>query len=148
VVHGAVDPGNVAYRNDALVEMAEQRPLLTNVGLAAATGTSSPGTGVDPRYAAPEHYDDRFGRVDHATDVYGLGVVLYRLCTGEHPYDGNPHEIRERVVGNGSLEPSAIDPGMPPKLDQVIRKATATRKLQRYETVNTLRGELRAIRDG
>ncbi len=39
---------------------------------------------VPPAYAAPEHLDpDAFGGIDHSTDVYGLGAVLYALFTGD-----------------------------------------------------------------
>lgn len=148
VVHGAVDPGNVAYRDDVLTEGERQRPLLANVGLATHTGTASPDQGVDPRYAAPEHYDDRFGRVDHATDVYGLGVVLYRLVTGEHPYDGDADAVRERVTAAGTPAPTDVDDDLPAQLDKVVRKATATEKLRRYETVTNLARELRSIDGG
>jgi hypothetical protein len=148
VVHGAVDPGNVVYRDDVLTDDERRRPLLSNVALAAATGIDRPGRGVDPRYAAPEHYDDRFGRVDHATDVYGLGAVLFRLCTGKHPYDGDPADVRERVLGDGTLTPTDVDADLPGNIDRVVRKATATRKLTRYETVTNLARELRTTRDG
>lgn len=148
VVHGALDPGTVAYRDDVLTEGASRQPLVTNLGLAAATGLAQPGRGVDPRYAAPEHYDERFGRIDHATDVYGLGALLYRLTTGEHPYDGDPETVRERVVSDDSLEPTRVDPALPAALNDVVRKATAPRKLTRYETVTNLAGELRSLTDG
>lgn len=148
VVHGALDPGNVVYRDDALVASERQQPLLDNVGLAATTGTATPGQGVDTRYAAPEHYEDRYGRLDHATDVYALGAVIYWLCTGRHPYAGGREAVRDGVLADDALEPTAVDPHLPAQLDRVVGKATATRKLKRYETVNTLGGELRAIRDG
>lgn len=148
VVHGALDPGNVVYRDDALVASERQQPLLDNVGLAATTGTATPGQGVDARYAAPEHYDDRYGRLDHGTDVYGLGAVIYRLCTGRHPYAGDREAVRDGVLAEDALEPTTVDPDLPAQLDRVVGKATATRKLKRYETVNTLWEELRAIRDG
>jgi hypothetical protein len=148
VVHGALDPGNVVYRDDALIESERQEPLLDNIGLAAATGTASPGQGVDPRYAAPEHYDDRFGRLDHATDIYSLGTLLYRLATDQHPYRGDREAVRDQVLAEDPLEPTAVDPDLPAALDRVVGKATAARKLKRYETINTLAGELRAMRDG
>jgi hypothetical protein len=147
VVHGALDPGNVVYRDDALVASERQQPLLDNVGLATTTGTATPGQGVDTRYAAPEHYEERYGRLDHATDVYGLGAVLYRLCTGRHPYAGEHDAVRDGVLADDALEPTAVDPDLPAQLDRVVGKATATRKLKRYETVHTLGRELRAIRD-
>lgn len=148
VVHGALDPVNVAYPGTALTDSERRRPLVANPGLTMAyAGATDPRPFVDPRYAPPEYYDDRFGSVDHATDVYGLGLLLYRLCTGEHPYDGATAD-REGVLAGDPLVPSAVDPDLPPALDQVVAKATATRKLKRYETTTVFRRELREVATG
>lgn len=146
VVHGAVDPENVALRGTALTRDADRRPLLANVGVASAyAGHEGAANYLDPRYAAPEHYAGEFGGVDHATDVYGLGLVIYRLCVGEHPYDGSVDRVRERVLDGETPVPSAADPDVPAALDQIVGKATAARKLKRYETVNHLQRELRSV---
>lgn len=150
-VHGAVDPGNVAYYGNLLDADERERPLLSNHALWTIAGW--PAGGVDPRYAAPEHFDDDYGRVDHATDVYGLGMVLYRLCTGGHPYVPDAARtavdasaVRDRVLSDES--PVTAGGDLPAPLAQVVRKATATRKLKRYETVNQLASELGGVIDG
>ncbi|WP_436906687.1 protein kinase domain-containing protein [Halosimplex marinum] len=146
VVHGALDPATVAYPGDRLTERERQRPRVTAVGLARVYADHlGLANVVDPRYAAPEHYAGRFGGVDHATDVYGLGVLLYRLVTGEPPYDGTAEEVRAGVCSDRAPVPSEVDPDLPGGLDQVVRKATATGKLTRYETVTQFRRELRGV---
>jgi len=146
VVHGALDPETVAFPGTALTAHERQRPFVAYPGITTAyAGHVDVANYVDPRYAAPEYFDDRFGAVDHATDVYGLGLLCYRLVTGEHPYDGPLSAVREAVVDDRSLRPSAVDPALPPALDRVVEKATATRKLKRYETLTVFRRELRSI---
>jgi len=146
VVHGALDPETVAFPGTALTVTERQRPFVTYPGITTAyAGHADVAEFVDPRYAAPEYFDDRFGAVDHATDVYGLGLLCYRLVTGDHPYDGPLSAVREAVVDDRSLRPSAVDPAIPAALDRVIGKATATRKLKRYETLTVFRRELRSI---
>jgi len=146
VVHGALDPETVAFPGTALTAHERQRPFVTYPGVTAAyAGNADVADYIDPRYAAPEYFDDRFGAVDHATDVYGLGLLCYRLVTGEHPYRGSLSEVREAVVDDRSLRPSAVDPSLPPALDRVVGKATATRKLKRYETITVFRRELRSV---
>ena len=146
VVHGAMDPQTVAYPDATLTETERQTPRVTAVGLARVYAAyHSLSNFLDPRYAAPEHYTDRFGRVDHATDVYSLGALLYRLATGEPPYDGRPETIRERVLAADPPIPSDVDPDLPVELDQVVGKAMARQKLTRYETVTIFRQELRGI---
>jgi hypothetical protein len=148
VVHGALDPATVAYPGDRLTERERQRPRVTAVGLARVYADHlGLANVVDPRYAAPEHYAGRFGGVDHATDVYGLGALLYRLVTGEPPYDGTAEEIRAGVCSDRLPVPSEVDPDLPGGLDQVVRKAMASNKLTRYETVTGFRRELRGVTD-
>ncbi|WP_415382896.1 protein kinase domain-containing protein [Halosimplex sp. TS25] len=146
VVHGALDPETIRYPGATLSASQRQRPRVTAFGLgrayAAHRGLANV---VDPRYAAPEHYDDRFGRVDHATDVYALGALLYRLATGEAPFVGRPEEIRTGVLADRTPVPGEVDPELPDGLDRVVRKAMATRKLTRYETVTHFRRELEGI---
>ncbi|QLH79181.1 protein kinase [Halosimplex rubrum] len=146
VVHGALDPATVAYPGDTLTERERQRPRAAAFGLARVYADHlGLANVVDPRFAAPEHYSERFGSVDHATDVYGLGALLYRLVTGEPPYRGTGEEIRSGVCSDRAPVPSEVDPDLPRGLDQVVRKATATGKLTRYETVRQFRRELRGV---
>jgi hypothetical protein len=146
VVHAAVDPSNVVYYDNLLSEDERQRPLLSNVGLTSVwRHYFDPTSAIDPAYAAPEYYDDYYGGVDHATDVYQLGTTLFRLLTGQAPFSGPIDRIQEQVCEDGVPAPSSVDESVPAALDQVVRKATARRKLKRYETINHMRRELRSI---
>jgi hypothetical protein len=153
VVHGAIDPGNVVYR-DVELDGTDRQPLLTNVGVASLPGevadSNDEGTmgptprGIDPRYAAPEHWNDEYGPVDAATDVYCLGGLLFRLVTGDHPYTGDSRAIRESVLSDVSVTDS-VDQDLPDPLERVLRKATARRKIKRYETVQAFERELQGV---
>lgn len=146
VVHGALDPATVVYPDAAITEAERRRPQVTAFGLARVYAEfRGLGAFVDPRYAAPEHYDGRFGRVDNATDVYALGALLYRLVTGEAPFLGRPDEIETGVRSDRTPVPSEVAPDLPAELDRVVRKAMATRKLTRYETVTHVRRALEGI---
>jgi hypothetical protein len=145
VVHGGVDPGNVVYYGNLLDDRERRSPLLTDVGVLTVVRRHFDPTGrVDPRYAAPEYYDRSYGRVDHATDIYQLGAVLYRLVTGEHPYTGEYDEVRNAVLAGDPPRPSEHGDA-PPGLDDVVTKAMATEKLKRYESVTHLATDLRGI---
>jgi serine/threonine protein kinase len=121
--------------------------MLSAFGLATLVREHG-GDGVpDPRYTAPEHADERFGSVDTATDVYGLGAVCYRLCTGRAPYTDDQVGRGDHVDGDPPV-PSDAARGVPPALDRAVGKALAARKLTRYETVTTLAQELAAVDEG
>jgi serine/threonine protein kinase len=106
----------------------------------------TPATYLDPRYAAPEYYDRRFGRIDHATDIYQLGATCFRLFTGRSPYAGSFETVKERVVDGQPPAPSDVA-DVPPAVDDVLGKAMARQKLARYETASQLTQELRALGD-
>ena len=147
VVHGGLDPKTVVYPGEMLETDGGARPMLNNVGLLHAYRFYvEPALCLDPRYAAPEYYDDQHGRVDHATDIYQLGGVLYRLVTGEPPYDGTFAAVREGILQGDPTPPTDVVADLPPGIDDVVSKAMATQKLTRYETVEHFQRELESVR--
>jgi len=145
-VHGGIDAGNVAYPSDVLGSNDQEPPLLNNVGmLHVYRPHANPVRFLDPRYAAPEYYDRRFGTIDAATDVYQLGAVIYRLYTGKPPVTGSFESVKSAVTGSDIPVPGNAVEGIPPAIDEVVAKAMATEKLHRYETVELLRQELAGL---
>jgi hypothetical protein len=144
VVHGGIDPHTVGYPAGGLD--GPVRPMLDSVGLLGSyRHHADPADYLDPRYAAPEYFDSQYGRVDHATDIYHLGMVAYRICTGSHPYDGSYREIRESVLKGRPPAPSDRVDRLPGALDDVLAKATATQKLTRYETATRFHRDVTRI---
>ena len=146
VVHAGIDAESVAYYGNVIEESDRQPPLLDNLGLLSVyRHRFDPSEFLDARYAAPEYYQRRFGRIDHATDIYGLGAVCYRLFTGQPPYTGALDAAREEILSPDPPEPSAVA-DVPPAVDDIVGKAMARRKLARYETAAHLRQEIRSLR--
>jgi len=146
VVHAGIDAETVTYYGNVIEESDRQPPLLDNPGLLSVyRHRFDPSQFLDPRYAAPEYYQRRFGRIDHATDIYQLGAVCYRLFTGKPPVTGEFESVREAVLSGELPEPTAVA-DVPPAVDDIVGKAMAPRKLARYETAAHLRQELRALR--
>jgi hypothetical protein len=142
VVHGGVDPYNVVY----VSTMRDERPtpLLTNCGLPAVYREQAPGPWADPRYLAPECVSDDYGTPDHASDVYGLGMVLYTLFTRRAPFPADA-DLPSAVLESDPPAPTAVNDSLPTAVDRVVRKATARRKVERYETVEDLERDLRSV---
>lgn len=148
VVHGGLDPRNVIYPDDIVAADDSEPPFLDNVGLLNAFRYHfRPSLYLDPRFAAPEYFDDRYGQIDHSTDIYQLGAVIYQLCTGQPPFDGQFQEVREAILNADPPRPTAAA-DIPPVLDDIVSKAMARQKLRRYETIEHLEQELASSHTG
>ncbi len=146
MVHAGIDPQNVVYADSQLDDRV--RPMLDNVGLLTAyRRVFDPREYLDPRYAAPEYFDSQHGRIDRATDIYQLGMVVYRLLAGRHPFDGSYAKIRSSVLDDRPTAPSKCTPGLPAAVNEIVAKATATQKLTRYETAHGFHQDISRICD-
>lgn len=146
VVHGGIDASNVVYPTETFDDVTDQTPRIDNVGLIHVFREYfEPANYLDPRYAPPEYYSERYGQVDHTTDIYQLGAVCYRLFTGQPPYDGDFRTIRTSVLESEPTPPSDIREDIPREIDDVISKAMAKQKIRRYETVEHLHRELESM---
>lgn len=132
VVHGAIDPGNVGYPPNTLDRVVE--PVLDNVGIMPVyRELFEPREYLDIRYAAPEWFEG--ATIDHTSDVYQLGAVLYRALTGTAPFDGTAEDVRAAIGSEQPPPPSTVTDDLPSELNDIVAKAMAPRKLTRYENV-------------
>jgi eukaryotic-like serine/threonine-protein kinase len=96
---------------------------------------------VPPVFAALEHVEpEAFGAVDHSMDVYGLGALLYALFTGHPPFAGEPHVVVVvgQVTSTDPPVPTERNPELLDAANDLLVRALAKRKPERYETVDDL----------
>lgn len=100
----------------------------------------------DPRYLAPEQFPGRTPS-GPASDIYSLGIILYRLLTGALPYDGAPPAIlAAKLEGPPSLR--AAMPALPPMLEEVVRRALAPNPEDRWPDIATFGGAFHLALEG
>ncbi|MCA8924137.1 MAG: protein kinase, partial [Planctomycetes bacterium] len=146
VVHRDVKPANV------LVDRAG-RAHVADFGLAHAVGlerlTLSGVMLGTPRYMAPEQAEGKRERYGPPTDVWALGVLLYRVLTGREPFQG---ETLMLLVAQVTLEapddPRRISSGLPRGLVEVCLRALEKDPRRRYADGNAFAADLRRAIDG
>ena len=116
LVHRDVKPGNILLDD-------EGRAKLSDFGIASSSRSeklTATGTAIgSPHYISPEQASGR--AVTAASDVYSLGAVLYELLTGRPPFDGdNVTAIAIAHVEQAPVPPSALVPGLPAQLDDIV----------------------------
>jgi len=144
VTHRDIKPGNILY---------SARPTdvrIGDFGLAVNMGSETTQvTGVgSPAYMSPEQIRDEV--VDHRTDLYSLGVVMYQMLSGILPYRGsNKFSIIFQITQYEPPPPSSHRPEVPESLDRIVRRAMQKDPAQRYQSGDELAEDLiEAMRGG
>jgi len=114
--------------------------------LRGATVMTKAGTTVGTMgYMSPEQL--RGEAVDHRTDVWAMGVVLYEMIAGRRPFQGEYEEAVAYQVINQLPEPlTAIRTGIPMDLERIVGKALAKAPRERYQHIDDLIADLRVQR--
>ncbi|QDT48944.1 Serine/threonine-protein kinase PknB [Symmachiella dynata] len=96
-----------------------------------------------PAYMAPEQTSGRIDLIDHCTDVYGRGAMLYEILTGEPPFSGeDTREVLRKVQDQLPIPPRQLNDEIPDLLDAVCLKALAREPSSRHTSVIDLANEV------
>jgi len=127
VTHRDIKPGNILYAGAPTDVRIGDFGLALNMG---AETTQITGVG-SPAYMSPEQIREEL--VDHRTDLYSLGVVMYQMLTGKLPFHGtNKFSMIYQITQYDPAPPSASRPDVPQSLDRIVRRAMHKEKEKRY----------------
>ncbi len=142
IVHRDVKPANILLaRSDW--------PLLGDFGLVKLIGRqrgiTRPGVSIGtPAYFSPEQAAGE--DVDHRTDIYGLGVVLYELLTGQLPFNADsPIEMMLQRLRDQPIPPRRLNPRIRPQLETILLRALARDPAARHSTMEALIEDLSRV---
>ena len=137
IVHRDIKPQNIIISREGKVKV-------TDFGIAKATTsqtTTSSAMG-SVHYASPEQA--RGGYVDHRSDIYSLGIVMYEMVTGRVPFDGETAvTVAVKHLQEQMVPPSKYCPEIPYSLEQIIKKCTEKSPDRRYQDIGDLMADLK-----
>jgi serine/threonine protein kinase len=98
-----------------------------------------------PAYMSPEQTVG--AGLDHRTDLYACGVMLYELATGALPFDGSAESVRRQHITRPPPYPSTVFPDIDPALEEVILRALEKAPEDRFQSAREMRDALLSIVD-
>jgi serine/threonine-protein kinase len=140
IVHRDLKPQNIMVCNDGSIRIMDfgiakslKARRLTFVGFSPSMGT--------PDYMAPEQVKGKRG--DERTDIYALGAILYEMCTGQTPYEGeSPYAVMNARLSGDPVAPRKVNPKLTPVAEEIILHALEREPANRYQSAAEMKAEL------
>ncbi|MEE9190206.1 MAG: protein kinase [Candidatus Neomarinimicrobiota bacterium] len=141
IIHRDIKAANIIVTTDGVVKIVD----FGIAKLAGQTRVTKDGTSLGTAsYMSPEQ--TLGNEVDHRTDIWSLGVVLYEMLTGLTPFKGDYEQAVVFSILNEDPEPlTGLRTGVPMELERIVSKTMAKNPAERYQNVNDLVIDLRSV---
>jgi eukaryotic-like serine/threonine-protein kinase len=151
ITHRDIKPENVMLRNDGLVKVLDfglaklSRPRDGSQPVAAESLNTRSGVVMGTvSYMSPEQA--RGEKVDHRTDIFSLGVVLYEMLAGRRPFEGGTaSDVMAAVLRSEPASLAEIVPEVPASLSRIVERCLEKKPGQRFQSEGDLGFALRGV---
>lgn len=154
IIHRDIKPENIMLRPDGYVKVLDfglaKLSEQTTPALAAEAPTIQVRTGSGivigtAGYMSPEQA--RGLSVDHRSDIFSLGAVIYEMLTRRKPFEGEtPSDTLAAILKSEPLPLSRVAPGVPSELNRIVTKALRKDRDERYQVIKDLWLDLKALK--
>jgi serine/threonine protein kinase/Tfp pilus assembly protein PilF len=141
VVHGGLNPTNIVVDKEGIAKILD-----FGIAKSLYTKAISEAGGIieSAEYISPEQAEGK--DIDPRSDIYSLGIILYKMVTGRVPFEGDdPAAIAQRHKSDIPKIPDELEPLIPGDLSRLILKCLEKDKEKRYQTVEGLHSDLENI---
>lgn len=130
VIHRDIKPSNILIKDDMDVQIADFS--IAKIKKADAVEMQPSGFMGSPRYMSPEQLSQT--QLSHQTDIFSLGVVMYEILTGIHPFSaGNFSKLVDKILHTEPDLLSKVRPELPKVLTEIFQKAVKKSTADRYQ---------------
>jgi serine/threonine protein kinase len=141
-IHRDLKPGNILFDRAG-------EPYISDFGIAKFTSSQTNVTGSaivgTPAYLSPEQAQGD-ANIDGRSDLYAVGVILYEMLSGRQPYEADtPMGVVVKQITDPVPHILDVNPNLPDGLEEIIEKAMAKNRDERFSTTRELSDALNAV---